>query len=202
MLSAAIIREFPQYFPSIDARVSLQKHHPVQPQPSARRDPTWTLKTGYTRAPVLHDRHRAAQGRRLIAVVIDAGSEGGRARRKHKGSQLRIRGLRHLETLRQRATGAPVAVWRAAATVAAGFADDYFVSIPKGFSDALKAGWRACTLIAPISAGRGSERATTFNGQPFGERTLVALQTSARNVSYAGGTAFGAVSVRKRRWGD
>ena len=44
LLAAALIRDFPEYYPLYcRARVSLQQHHPAQPQPPALARPaTWT----------------------------------------------------------------------------------------------------------------------------------------------------------------
>ena len=137
LVSAAIIREFPQYFPMY--RLREFRYNNITQYNRNRllgRDPYVDgLKTGYTEsagfcmiATALRNR------RRLIAVVIDADC-GGKpvlrevrrrfGRRPRGGSaeapQLWIRGLRHRAALRQGAAGASVAgMERQQRTVAGG----------------------------------------------------------------------------------
>ena len=183
LLSAAIIREFPQYFPMY--RLREYRYNNITQYNRNRllgRDPYVDgLKTGYTESAGFCMIATALRnGRRLIAVVIDAGSEGGRAA---EAQRLLNYGFEAFDTLKLYARGQPVhqlPVWKGSSPqLQAGFADDYFVSIPKGFSAALKARLESMQpLIAPISAGdRVGTLRLTFDGQPFGERTLVALQT-------------------------
>lgn len=183
LLSAAIIREFPQYFPMY--RLREFRYNNITQYNRNRllgRDPYVDgLKTGYTESAGFCMIATAQRNeRRLIAVVIDAGSEGGRAA---EAQRLLNYGFEAFDTLKLYARGQPVhqlPVWKGnSAQLQAGFTDDYYVSIPKGFSDALKARLESMQpLIAPISAGdRVGTLRLTFDGQPFGERTLVALQT-------------------------
>ncbi|HYN27186.1 MAG TPA: D-alanyl-D-alanine carboxypeptidase family protein [Burkholderiales bacterium] len=183
LLSAAIIREFPQYFPMY--RLREFRYNNITQYNRNRllgRDPYVDgLKTGYTESAGFCMIATAQRNeRRLIAVVIDAGSEGGRAA---EAQRLLNYGFEAFDTLKLYARGQPVhqlPVWKGnSAQLQAGFSDDYYVSIPKGFSDALKARLESMQpLIAPISAGdRVGTLRLTFDGQPFGERSLVALQT-------------------------
>ena len=183
LLSAAIIREFPQYFPMY--RLREYRYNNITQYNRNRllgRDPYVDgLKTGYTESAGFCMIATALRnGRRLIAVVIDAGSEGGRAA---EAQRLLNYGFEAFDTLKLYARGQPVhqlPVWKGSSPqLQAGFTDDYYVSIPKGFSAALKARLESMQpLIAPISAGdRVGTLRLTFDGQPFGERTLVALQT-------------------------
>ena len=183
LLSAAIIREFPQYFPMY--RLREFRYNNITQYNRNRllgRDPYVDgLKTGFTESAgfcMIATARR--QGRRLLAVVIDAGSEGGRAA---EAQRLLNYGFEAFETVKLYASGQPVhqlPVWKGSSEqLPAGFADDYYVTLPKGFTDRLKAQLESMQpLIAPIRAGDkvGTLR-LTFDGQPFGERSLVALQT-------------------------
>ena len=183
LLSAAIIREFPQYFPMY--RLREYRYNNITQYNRNRllgRDPYVDgLKTGYTESAGFCMIATAQRnGRRLIAVVIDAGSEGGRAA---EAQRLLNYGYEAFDTLKLYSRGQTVhelPVWKGSSPqLQAGFTDDYYVSIPKGFSAALKAQLESMQpLIAPISAGdRVGTLRLTFDDKPFGERTLVALQT-------------------------
>lgn len=183
LLSAAIIGEFPQYFPMY--RLREFRYNNITQYNRNRllgRDPYVDgLKTGYTESAGFCMIATAQRnGRRLIAVVIDAGSEGGRAA---EAQRLLNYGFEAFDTMKLYARGQPVhqlPVWKGSSEqLQAGFTDDYYVTIPKGFADRLKARLESMQpLIAPIRAGdRVGTLRLNFDGQPFGERTLVALQT-------------------------
>jgi serine-type D-Ala-D-Ala carboxypeptidase (penicillin-binding protein 5/6) len=59
-----------------------------------------------------------------------------------------------------------------------GLANDYFVSVPRGFSERLKATMESMQpLMAPIQIGeRVGTLRLTFDGKPFDEQTVVALE--------------------------
>jgi D-alanyl-D-alanine carboxypeptidase (penicillin-binding protein 5/6) len=84
----------------------------------------------------------------------------------------------------------------------AGFTDDYYVTIPKGFGDRLKARLESMQpLIAPIRSGdRVGTLRLTFDGQPFGERTVVALQTVGIANLFVRG--WHSLRLLARRFGD
>ena len=183
LLSAAIISEFPQYFPMY--RLREFRYNNITQYNRNRllgRDPYVDgLKTGYTESAGFCMIATAQRdGRRLIAVVIDAGSEGGRAA---EAQRLLNYGFEAFDTLKLYARGQPVhqmPVWKGNSEILqAGFSDDYYVTIPRGFGDRLKARLESMQpLVAPISAGdRVGTLRLTFDGQPFAERTVVALQT-------------------------
>jgi len=183
MLSAAIIHEFPQYFPMY--RLREFRYNDITQYNRNRllgRDPFVDgLKTGYTESAGFCMIATAQRnGRRLIAVVIDAGSESGRAA---EAQRLLNYGFEAFDTVKLYARGQPVhqlPVWKGSSKhLEAGFADDYYVTIPKGLGERLKARLESMQpLVAPISAGdRVGTLRLTFDGQPFGERTVVALQT-------------------------
>ena len=56
--------------------------------------------------------------------------------------------------------------------------NDYFVTLPKGFSERLKASLESMQpLMAPIRAGdRVGTLRLTFDGKPFDEQKVVALE--------------------------
>lgn len=183
LLSAAIISEFPQYFPMY--RLREFRYNNITQYNRNRllgRDPYVDgLKTGYTESAGFCMIATAQRnGRRLIAVVIDAGSEGGRAA---EAQRLLNYGFEAFDTMKLYAGGQPVhqlPVWKGNREILqAGFNDDYYVTIPRGFGDRLKARLESMQpLIAPISVGdRVGTLRLTFDGQPFAERTVVALQT-------------------------
>ncbi len=183
LLSAAIIREFPQYFPMY--RLREFRYNDITQRNRNNllgRDPYVDgLKTGHTESAGFCMIATAQRnGRRLIAVVIDAGSEGARAA---EAQRLLNYGFEAFDTLKLYARGQPVhelPVWKGSSEqLPAGFTDDYYVTIPKGFADRLKARLESMQpLIAPIRAGdRVGTLRLTYDGQPFGERTVVALQT-------------------------
>jgi D-alanyl-D-alanine carboxypeptidase (penicillin-binding protein 5/6) len=182
LLSADLIHEFPQFFPMY--RLREFRYNNITQYNRNRllgRDPYVDgLKTGYTESAGFCMIATAQRnGRRLIAVVIDAGSEGGRAAEAQK---LLNYGFEAFDTVKLYSRGQPVhqlPVWKGnSKQLQAGFNDDYYVTIPKGFGDRLKARLESMQpLIAPISAGdRVGTLRLTFDGQPFGERTVIALQ--------------------------
>jgi len=187
LLSGAIIREFPQYFPMYKLR-EFRYHNIVQYNRNRLlgRDPHVDgLKTGYTEsagfcmiATALRDE------RRLIAVVLDAGSENGRAAEAQK---LLNYGFEAFDTIKLYGKGQPVhemPVWKGAKKVLrAGFTEDYYISIPRGQSARLNASLESMQpLVAPLHSGdRVGTLKLDYDGKPFGERQVVALE----NVSVA-----------------
>jgi len=206
LVSAAIIREFPQYFPMY--RLREFRYNNITQYNRNRllgRDPYVDgLKTGYTESAGFCMIATALRnGRRLIAVVIDAGSEGGRAA---EAQRLLNHGFEAFDTVQLYARGRPVhqlPVWKGnSEQLQAGLSDDYYVTIPKGFADRLKARLESMQpLIAPIRAGdRVGTLRLTFDGQPFGERTLVALQTVGIANLFVRG--WHSLRLLARRFGD
>lgn len=182
LLSAAIIREFPQYFPMYKLREF--RYHNITQYNRNRllgRDPFVDgMKTGYTESAGFCMIATAVRGeRRLIAVVMDAGSENGRAAEAQK---LLNHGFEAFDTLKLYARGVPVhelPVWKGARDLLpAGLTEDYYVTIPKGLADHLKATLESMQpLVAPIHAGdRVGTLKLSFEGRPFGQQNLVALE--------------------------
>ena len=182
VLSRAIIEEFPQYFPMYKLRE--YRHNNITQYNRNRllgRDPFVDgLKTGYTESAgfcMIATAQR--KDRRLIAVVLNAGSENGRAVEAQK---LLNFGFEAFETVKLYASGQPIhalPVWKGNSNeLQAGLPYDYFITLPKGFVERLKATMESMQpLMAPIRAGdRVGTLRLTFDGQPFAERNVVALE--------------------------
>jgi serine-type D-Ala-D-Ala carboxypeptidase (penicillin-binding protein 5/6) len=181
-LSRAIIEEFPQYFPLYKVRE--YRHNNITQYNRNRllgRDPFVDgLKTGYTEsAGFCMIATALRKDRRLIAVVLNAGSENGRAVDAQK---LLNYGFEAFDTVRLYASGQPIhalPVWKGNSNeLQAGLPDDYFVTLPKGFSERLKATMESMQpLMAPIRVGdRVGTLRLTFDGKPFDEKNVVALE--------------------------
>jgi D-alanyl-D-alanine carboxypeptidase (penicillin-binding protein 5/6) len=118
--------------------------------------------------------------RRLVAVVLDAGSENGRAAEAQK---LLNYGFEAFDTVKLYGKGDTVhemPVWKGARELLrAGFTVDYYVTIPKGSAQLLKASLESMQpLVAPLHAGdRVGTLKLSFDGRPFGERPVVALES-------------------------
>jgi D-alanyl-D-alanine carboxypeptidase (penicillin-binding protein 5/6) len=181
-LSRAIIEEFPQYFPMYKVRE--YRHNNITQYNRNRllgRDPFVDgLKTGYSESAgfcMIATAQR--KDRRLIAVVLNAGSENGRAVDAQK---LLNYGFEAFDTVKLYAGGQPIhplPVWKGNSNeLQAGLPNDYFVTLPKGFSERLKATLESMQpLMAPIRAGdRVGTLRLTFDGKPFAEQNVVALE--------------------------
>ncbi|MBI3529737.1 MAG: D-alanyl-D-alanine carboxypeptidase [Betaproteobacteria bacterium] len=181
-LSRAIIEEFPQYFPMYKVRE--YRHNNITQYNRNRllgRDPFVDgLKTGYTESAgfcMIATAQR--KDRRLIAVVLNAGSENGRAVDAQK---LLNYGFEAFDTVKLYTGGQPIhplPVWKGnSSELQAGLPNDYFVTLPKGFSERLKATLESMQpLMAPIRAGdRVGTLRLTFDGKPFAEQNVVALE--------------------------
>ena len=181
-LSRAIIEEFPQYFPMYKVREF--RHNNItqynRNQLLARDPFVDGLKTGYTESSGFCMIATALRNeRRLIAVVINAGSENGRAVDAQK---LLNYGFEAFETVRLYAGGQPIhtlPVWKGnSLALRAGLPDDYFVTLPRGDAARLKATMESMQpLMAPIRAGdRVGTLKLTFDDKPFAEKDVVALE--------------------------
>ena len=181
-IARAIIEEFPQYFPLYKVREF--RHNNITQYNRNRllgRDPFVDgMKTGYTEsAGFCMVATAQRQDRRLIAVVIDAGSENGRAIDAQK---LLNYGFEAYDTVKLYAAGQPIhplPVWKGNSNeVQAGLPNDYFVTLPRGYGERLKAALESMQpLMAPIHAGeRVGTLRLTFDGKAFSEQTVIALQ--------------------------
>ncbi|MEQ1882055.1 MAG: D-alanyl-D-alanine carboxypeptidase family protein [Burkholderiales bacterium] len=186
-LTATIVSEFPQYFPIY--RIHEYTHNGVTQRNRnllLKRDPFVDgMKTGHTQSSGYCLVATAArQERRVIAAVFDAGSDGGRFAEAQK---LLNFGFESFDTVKLYARGQAIhhfPVWKGAHDLlSAGLSEDYYVTLPKGPADRLKASMESMQpLVAPIRVGdKVGTLKLALDGKLFAEKPVVALE----NVSIA-----------------
>ena len=182
LLATAIIRDFPEHYPYY----SLKEFRYNNITQSNRNRLLWVdptvdgMKTGHTESAGFCLITSARRGpRRLVSVVLGASSESGRATESQK---LLNYGFQFYDTVRVYEKGQPVStvrVWKGSEnTLKAGFAQDVYLSVPKGAAERLKATVETeQPLLAPIPAGRkvGVLR-VDLDGKQYGEYPVVALE--------------------------
>jgi len=180
-LAAAVIRDFPEYYPLYSLR-DYRYNNITQPN---RNRLLWIdpyvdgMKTGHTDAAGWCLIASAKRGdRRLVAVVLGAASD---ATRTTEAQKLLNYGFVAFDTVQLYAPGKPVAtlrVWKGeTADVAAGFGTDQYLTLPKGKADKLSVAMVATEpLIAPVTKGQslGTVK-VSLEGKPVAEYPLVAL---------------------------
>ncbi len=188
LVAAAIIRDFPEYYPLYSQK---EFRYNTISQSNRNRllwtDPTVDgMKTGYTENAGYNLITSAKRGeRRLISVVLGAASESARAAESQK---LLNYGFQFYDGVRLYAKSQPVATLQvfkgAASAVKAGFLSDLYLTLPKGQGEKLKATIESLQpLLAPISVGqRIGTMKLSLDGKPFREVPVVALE----NVPLAG----------------
>ena len=181
-LAAALIRDYPEYYPMY-AQKEFRYNNITQPN---RNRLLWTdpfvdgVKTGHTEAAGWCLIASARRGdRRLLAVVLGANSDAGRAAEAQK---LLNWGFQAFDTVQLYQSGKQVStlrVWKGAQPeVKAGFLADRYLTLPKG-----KAGSLALTLeaqeplVAPVArAQRVGVVKVALEGRPVAEFPLIALE--------------------------
>ena len=184
-VAAALIRDFPEYYP-LYALKEYRYNNITQPN---RNRLLWTdpfvdgVKTGYTDAAGYCLIASAKRGpRRLLSVVLGAGSDAARASESQK---LLNYGFQFYDTVQLYQNGQEVStlrVWKGAAnSVPAGFVADQYVTLPKGQAQKLKLTMEAAEpLLAPVTHGqRVGAVKVTLEGKPLGEFPLLALDDVA-----------------------
>ena len=184
-VAAALIRDFPEYYP-LYALKEYRYNNITQPN---RNRLLWTdpfvdgVKTGYTDAAGYCLIASAKRGpRRLLSVVLGAGSDPARASESQK---LLNYGFQFYDTVQLYQNGQAVStlrVWKGAAnSVPAGFVADQYVTLPKGQAPKLKLTMEAAEpLLAPVTHGqRIGVVKVTLEGKPLGEFPLLALDDVA-----------------------
>ena len=181
LLSQAIIRDFPEYYPWYSQKEytfnGIRQHNRNN---LLWRDPAVDgLKTGHTEAAGYCLASSAKdQGMRLISVVMGSASEQSRA---SESQSLLSYGFRFFETLQLYRAGDPLTearVWKGEAdAVELGVADDLFVTIPRGRYDDLEARLNLQdTLTAPIEQGqRLGSVSIELDGEAIADLDLSAL---------------------------
>ena len=198
LLAAAIIRDFPEYYPLY----SLKEYRYNNILQSNRNRLLWIdptvdgMKTGFTEKAgycLITSAHRGA--RRLISVVLGAASESSRATESQK---LLNYGFQFYDTVKlydKNQAISSVKVWKGALnTVKAGFPYDLYLSVPKGFTHKLKGTVETQQpLLAPIAEGQNiGVLRVELDGKPYREMPVVALE----EVSLAGILGRGWDSIR------
>lgn len=182
ILAAAIIRDFPAYFPIYSMKE--YTHNGIK-QPNRNlllwRDPGVDgMKTGHTDAAgfcLTSTLHRG--DRRVIAVVLGTASDQVRATESLK---LLNYGIQFFDTPKIYAKGKtlqPIQVWKGEHnSVSVGFNQDVFLTVPKGAGNRVKAQLVSQSpLLAPIAGGQVVGKVVfTLDGKAFGETPAVALQ--------------------------
>jgi len=188
-LASLIISRFPGHFPLYSMREFT--YNGITQYNRNRllgRDPHVDgMKTGFTESAGFCLVATAQRdGRRLLSVVIDAGSDNGRTSESQK---LLNFGFEQFETRKLYSKGDVVdelPVWKGSADhLPAGFSEDFFVTVPKGLWQQLQAKLESMQpLLAPVRAGQGiGMLRLTFDGNPYGEYPVVALESvSVANV--------------------
>jgi D-alanyl-D-alanine carboxypeptidase (penicillin-binding protein 5/6) len=180
-LTAALIRDFPDYYRLYSLK-EFRYNNITQPN---RNRLLWIdpyvdgVKTGHTENAGWCLVASAKRGeRRLISVVLGAGSDAARA---SESQRLLNYGFQAFDTVQLYQSGKPVStlrVWKGAADdVAAGFVADQYLTLPKGQAQKLQITMTATEpLIAPVVQGQrvGSVK-VAFEGKPVAEFPLVAL---------------------------
>jgi D-alanyl-D-alanine carboxypeptidase (penicillin-binding protein 5/6) len=182
-VAMAIIRDFPEDYPLY----ALKEYRYNNITQSNRNRLLWTdpfvdgMKTGFTEAAGYCLIASAKRGpRRLLSVVMGAGSDAARASESQK---LLNYGFQFYDTIQLYQNGQTIStlrVWKGATnSVPVGFVADQYVTLPKSQAQNLKLAMEAVEpLVAPVTRGQ-SVGAVTLEGKPVGQYPLVALDDVA-----------------------
>lgn len=200
-LALALIRDFPDDYARYYSIKEFRYNNISQPNRNRLlwMDPSVDgMKTGHTDAAGYCLISSAKRGpRRLLSVVLGTESD---AMRAQESLKLLNFGFQYFDAVQLYAKNQPVSrlkVWKGSeASVAAGFANDFIVAVPKGYAGRVKAELVSQQpLLAPVSAGQivGKLR-VSVDGKPWGEYPVPALSA----VPTAG--AFGQMVDTVRLW--
>jgi D-alanyl-D-alanine carboxypeptidase len=183
LLAAAMIRDFPEYYPLY----SLREYTYNKITQANRNRLLWLdpnvdgLKTGHTEAAGYCLITSARRGeRRLISVVMGTASDSARAM---ESQRMLNHGFQFYDTIRlypKEKEVIAIQLWKGAQDkLRTGFGYDVYFSLPRYQADKLKARVEyKQPLVAPITAGQKVGRAKfTLDGKPVAEHPLVALET-------------------------
>ncbi len=198
LLAAAIIRDFPEYYPLY----SIKEFRYNNITQGNRNRLLWLdstvdgMKTGYTENAGYCLVTSAKRGeQRLISIILGTSSESARVTESQK---LLNYGFQFYDGVRLYEKNRPVAtlqVWKGSVnSIKAGFSNDLYLSLPKGQASKLKASVESLQpLLAPISIGQKiGVMKLALDGKPFRELPVVALE----NVPLAGILGRGWDSLR------
>jgi len=182
LLGAAIVRDFPEYYPLY----SLREYQYNNIKQTNRNRLLWLdpyvdgMKTGHTEsAGFCLVASAKRDNRRLISVVLGAASDNLRATESQK---LLNYGFQYFETVRLYQKNQPVAgirTWKGTENkVNIGFRDDLFLTIPTGQLAKMKVSMETHQpLIAPVSIGQNiGVMKLMLDGKLYAEFPLVALE--------------------------
>ncbi len=200
LLAAALIRDFPEYYPLYAERE--YRYNNIN-QPNRNRllwlDPHVDgMKTGHTEEAGYCLIASAKRGtRRLLSVVLGTNTDGARAQESEKLLNYGFQFYDSAKLYDKGQTVSTLEVWKGTESrLKAGFLSDFYVSVPRGQGDQLKADLVSVQpLVAPISVGQkvGTVK-VTLQGKVLGEYPAVALE----NVPVAG--FFGRAWDSMRLW--
>ena len=182
LLSAAVIRDYPEYYP-IYAQKEFRYNNITQPN---RNRLLWTdpyvdgLKTGHTEAAGWCLVASAKRGeRRLVSVMLGSPSDNARAADTQK---LLNWGFQAFDTVQLYQSGKSVAkvrVWKGEQKeVDAGFLADRYLTLPKGKADKLALTLQTQEpLVAPVQRAQAVGVVhVALEGKPMAEFPLIALE--------------------------
>ncbi len=183
MLSAALLRDFPEHYPIFGLRdytfnnvTQANRNRLLWLDPYADG-----LKTGHTETAGFCLVGSAKRDkRRLISVLLGADSDSQRASESQK---LLNYGFQSFDAIRLYQNSQPVTrvrVWKGTESqVALGFRQDLFLTIPKGQLAQLKASIETRQpILAPIASGQQlGVLKLTLAGKPYAEFPLIALDS-------------------------
>ena len=182
LLAAAIIRDFPEYYPLYSTK-EFRYNNITQ---ANRNRLLWTdptvdgVKTGHTEAAGYCLITSAKRGpARLISVVLGTASESARAAESQKLLNYGFQFYDSVRLYEKQQAVATLQVWKGATdSVKAGLVSDLYLALPKGQAEKLKATVESLQpLVAPIRAGQqvGTMK-VTLDGRAFRELPVVALE--------------------------
>ena len=183
VIASAIISEFPEHIALYGMReFTYNDITQYNRNKLLGRDPYVDgMKTGFTKSAGFCLVATAQRdGRRLISVVIDAGSDSART---SDSQNLLNYGYEKFDTIllyKKEQAVHEIPVWKGSAeSLPAGFAEDFFVTVPKGLAQKLHAKLESMQpLLAPVQAGQSIGMLTlSFDGRPYGDYPVVALKS-------------------------
>ena len=182
-LVAALIRDFPEYYPTYSQKE--YKYNNIT-QPNRNRllwmDPTVDgVKTGHTEAAgwcLIASGKRAT--RRLISVVLGAASDSVRAQESQKLLNFGFLAYDAVTLYQKNQPVNELRVWKGDKNkVRAGFLEDFVVTLPKGQADKVKVQFVSQQpLMAPVQQGaRIGTLKLMVEDKSFGDYPVVAIET-------------------------
>ena len=200
VLTAALIRNFPEHYPLYALReYTYNRISQANRNRLLWLDPTVDgVKTGHTENAGFCLVASAKRGpRRLLSVMMGTASD---AMRTQESQKLLNFGFQYFDAVKLYAKDQAVSqlkVWKGGQnTVKAGFLEDFTLSLPKGMAEKVKASLVSNQpLMAPVQKGqRIAILKLSLDDKPYGEYPVVALET----VPVAG--VFGRAWDTMRLW--